>query len=485
MSSRAAVIGVGASIVGFLAFVEFTSGVLQGYFTPMMTDIGAYLGVHDADLNWLEGGQLMLSALVVPAFAKLGDMFGHRRMLLISTALTAVFAAMLPFTDNFILFLIAWAMQGVYVVWLPMEIALIFSRARTMPNAARITAMAAGILVAALEFGAIAGALAGGALIDALDIRVVLAIPAVLVAICFFVILFGVKESPSQQGGTFDTVGLILVSLALISFTGGLSMLRLQGVTAVMPWLVIILGIALLVPFALWELRQDDPLIDVRMFRSASLAPIFLTAGLFGVSVLGAQTPLSTYVRTDPAEVGYGLGLTGFPTSLIIGLYLIGMIVGALLYPVASRLLSPRYALVVAATMVGVGYLMFLPFHDTYIQCVTNMMIAGIGSGALVAALPAAAAAAAPPTQVGVATGLTNSVKTVGGAIASCVFALALLQGISEAASTQTTAGSLSGYFTVWTICGVTGLVAAFLLLFVPKQAFRDAAELEPVVTSA
>lgn len=484
MSNRAAAIGVGASIVGFLAFVEFTSGVLQGYFTPMMTDIGAYLGVHDADLNWLEGGQLMLSALVVPAFAKLGDMFGHRRMLLISTALTAIFAAMLPFTDNFILFLIAWAMQGVYVVWLPMEIALIFSRARTMANAARITAMAAGILVASLEFGAIAGALAGGALIDALDIRVVLAIPAVLVTICFFVILFGVKESPSQQGGRFDTVGLVLVSLALIAFTGGLSMLRLQGTAAVLPWAVIVVGLALLVPFALWELRQDDPLIDVRMFRSASLAPIFLTAGLFGVSVLGAQTPLSTYVRTDPAEVGYGLGLTGFPTSLIIGLYLIGMIVGALLYPTFARLLSPRMALVVAAILVGVGYLLFLPFHDTYIQCVTNMMIAGVGSGALVAALPAAAAAAAPPTQVGVATGLTNSVKTVGGAIASCVFALALLQGISGAAS-DTTAGSLSGYFTVWTICGITGLVAAVLLLFVPKQAFRDAAELETTNAAA
>src|SRR4051794_38818424 len=98
MSNRAPLIGVSASIVGFLAFVEFTSGVLQGYFTPMMSDIGAFLGVNDADLNWLEGGQLMLSALIVPAFAKLGDMFGHRRMLLISTGITAVFAAMLPFT---------------------------------------------------------------------------------------------------------------------------------------------------------------------------------------------------------------------------------------------------------------------------------------------------------------------------------------------------------------------------------------------------
>ena len=79
--SRAARLGPVAAIVGFLAFVEFTSGILQGYYTPLLTDIARHLGIHDADVNWLEGTQLMLSALVVPAFAKLGDMVGHKRML--------------------------------------------------------------------------------------------------------------------------------------------------------------------------------------------------------------------------------------------------------------------------------------------------------------------------------------------------------------------------------------------------------------------
>ena len=90
----------------------------------MLTDIARHLGIHDADVNWLEGAQLMLSALVVPAFAKLGDMVGHKRMLLISTAITAAAALVLPFTDSFWVFLVAWALQGFYVVWLPLEIAL-------------------------------------------------------------------------------------------------------------------------------------------------------------------------------------------------------------------------------------------------------------------------------------------------------------------------------------------------------------------------
>ncbi|GAB3600024.1 MFS transporter [Microbacterium tumbae] len=481
--TRAASIGALASVVGFLAFVEFTSGVLQGYYTPMLTDIARHLGIHDADVNWLEGAQLMLSALVVPAFAKLGDMVGHKRMLLISTALTALAGLVLPFTDSFAVFLAAWALMGFYVVWLPLEIALIWSRSRRMDGRSVITAKAAGILVAALEIGAIGGALLGGALIDALPLTVVLLIPALLVVVCFFVILFGVKESPEQTGGVFDTVGLVLISLALLCFTGGLSLLRLEGgLVSPWSWAVVVLGLLLVIPFVRWELRCDDPLIDVRMFRSPALGPVFLTAGLFGVSVLGAQAPLSTFARTDPDVYGYGLGTAGFMTSLLIGVYLIGMIAGALAYPRIARLTTPRLTLMGASLLVGIGYLLFLPFHDTYLQVVTNMVIAGLGSGALVAALPAAAAAAAPATQTGVATGLTNSVKTVGGAIASCVFGIALLNGVASAATgAEGTAGSLAGYFTVWIVCGVTALVAAALLVLVPKEAFTDRAEATPV----
>ena len=474
--TRAATLGTLATVVGFLAFVEFTSGVLQGYYTPMLTDIARHLGIHDADVNWLEGAQLMLSALVVPAFAKLGDMVGHKRMLLISTALTAAAALVLPFTDSFGVFLAAWALMGFYVVWLPLEIALIWSRSRRMEGRAVITARAAGFLVAALETGAIVGALVGGALIDTLPLTVVLLVPAALIVVCFFVILFGVQESPEPTGGVFDTVGLILISLALICFTGGLGLLRLEdGLANWWSWAVVVLGVALVIPFALWELRHADPLIDVRMFRSPALGPVFLTAGLFGVSVLGAQAPLSTFARTDPGEYGYGLGTSGFSTSLIIGIYLIAMITGALLFPLIARLTAPRLTLMGASTLVGIGFLLFLPFHDTYVQVIVNMVIVGLGSGALVAALPAAAASAAPATQTGVATGLTNSVKTVGGAIASCVFGIALLNGATGAA-TEGTAGSLAGYFTVWIVCGVTALVAAGALAFVPKTAFTDRA---------
>ena len=57
--------------------------------------------------------------------------------------------------------------------------------------------------------------------------------------------------------------------------------------------------------------------------------PVQLTAGLFGVSVLGAQGPLSTFARTDPDDYGYGLGLSTSMVSIVIGGYVVSMLVGA------------------------------------------------------------------------------------------------------------------------------------------------------------
>ncbi|VXB54015.1 MFS transporter [Citricoccus sp. K5] len=491
-----------ASVVGFLAFVEFTSGVLQGYYAPLLTDIARHLGVNDADVNWLEGSQLMLSALVVPMLSKLGDQVGHRKVLIWSTAVTLAASIALVVAPVFWVFLVAWAFQGFYVVWLPLEIALVYVRTVAREDAAAaasgpaaLTRRAAAVLVGALEVGAIAGALAAGALVDTMDVQAVLAVPAVVVGLCLVAIILGVEETPGASLANFrrrdfDMAGLFWVTVALVLIMGSLFVLRGAGLAPDRPgfWLSVLMlvaGALALVRFVRIERQHPDPLIDIRMFTDPALWPVFATAGLFGVSVLGAQAPLSTFARTDPGIYGYGLGTTGFQTSLIIGTYLIAMVAGAGLLPVASRWTSPRLALLCATLCVAVGFGLFLPFHDQIGQVVANMVVVGLGSGALVASLPAAAAAAAPREQTGVATGLTNSVKTVGGAVASCIFGLALAttaaagipgpEVVPEITGTPDvgTAGSFSGYLTVWIVCSATALAAAVLLLFVPKKAFQ------------
>ena len=465
-------------VVGFLVLVELTSGILQGYYTPMLTDIARHLGIDDGDVNWFESAQLMLSALAVPILAKLGDIYGHKRILLVSTVLTAAASWGVAFAPGFWTFLAAWSLQGFYVVWLPMEIALIFSRLRHTPNRAVLTRKAAGLLVGALELGVIGGALLGGVLVERLDgmLWLTLSVPALAVTLCIFAVHFGVPESDSLDGGTVDRTGFVLLAVGLLTLTSGLTFLRINGPGTWWAWAVIAGGLAAFIPFVRYELGRKDPLIDFAMLRRPSMWPVQLTAGLFGISVLGAQAPMSTFARTDPAEHGYGLGLEASQVSIIIGSYVLAMLAGALLFPIVARRTTPRNTLVGASLLVGLGYAMFLPFHDTLPQALANMVVAGLGSGALVAALPSAAAAAAPLNRTGMATGLTNTTKTIGGSFASAVFGIALASTAADALSggTAGTAAPLEGYLTVWTVCSVTALVAAALLLLVPRLAFAD-----------
>ena len=265
----------------------------------------------------------------------------------------------------------------------------------------------------------------------------------------------------------------MILTLGLLLITSGLTFLKINIES---PWWwiaipIMLVGVLVFIPWGRYELRQPDPAIDLRVLRQPNMWPVQLTAGLVGISLLGAQAPLSTFAGTDPVN-GYGLGLDASSISYIIGAYLVSMIIGALLFPRLSKWTSPRIALIVATFFVATGYLLFLPFHQTVPTTFMNMAIAGIGSGALVGALPAAAAAAAPRGQTGIATGLTNTTKTIGGSFASAIFAIVLFLGAGQAVTA--TASSLGSYLIVFTICGIGALVAAVLLFLVPKLAFAD-----------
>jgi len=475
LTNTRSALGITAGLIGWLFLVELTSGILQGYYVPLIPDLVDHLGIHDADYNWFDAAQLLLSALVVPILAKLGDMYGHKRMLLIATVLTAGATWWLAFAGDFVSYLIAFALQGFYVVWLPLEVALIFERGRRTNSGVARTRRAAGLLVVALEVGAIAGALLSGRLFIAFGgaVTPTLMVPAIAVTLVFFAILFGVPESEPLPGRTLDAGGFVLLTLALLLITSGLTFLRTNGPATWWVWALIALGALAFLPFGLYELRQTDPAVDLRVMRKPNMWPVQLTAGLIGISLLGAQAPLSTFAGTDPVN-GYGLGLKSDAISNLIGVYLVSMIIGAVLFPLASRWWSPRATLIVASFLVAAGYLLFLPFHSEVWQVTANMAVAGIGSGALVGALPAAAAAAAPRGQTGIASAMTNTTKTIGGSMASAVFGVVLLSG---GAAVTATAASLFGYVLVWTICGVGALVAAVLLFFVPRLAFTDAPE--------
>jgi predicted MFS family arabinose efflux permease len=367
------------TIVGFLVCVELASGILQGYYTPIFSDIADHLDISDADVNWFEAAQLIVSALAVPVLARLGDMVGAKYVLLLSTAITAVGSWVLAFAPSFTTFLIGWALQGRL-----RDLAADGGRHRLPPDGRLRTSEPAhptrrGILVGALELAVIIGALTSGAIVESTSMTVVLMLPAIVVTVCFFLILFGIERDPGRSGGTFDLIGFLLITDVIGLVMAGLITIRLQGADSPLAWILIALGLASLAPFIIYESRHEEPIIDVRLFASRLQWPVQLTAFLFGMSVLGAQIPLSTFARTDPDVAGYGLGADAAFVSTLIGVYVVFLAVGAFSLPLTTRIFGPRGALIMSSLLVALGYALWLPFHDSTTQALVNMAVVGVG----------------------------------------------------------------------------------------------------------
>lgn len=459
-------------MLALLAAVEIASGVIQGYYGPVLVDIAADLDVAYADLNWLEAAQLVFAALVVPPLARLGDLIGHRRVLLLATAVTAAATWGIALAPSFPLLLLAWTLQGTYVVWLPIEVAVIHRRTAGRPDQGRLTRRAAAILVAVLYLSVIAAALLAGQLADRVSVTTMLLLPAVVVTLCLPLLAL-LEEIPGLGGGRFDWGGLGLLALAVLAVLGGLALVRLDGVGSAPAWAAVAAGLVLLVPWWRYEGRRSDPLVDVRLLREPAQWSVQATAFLLGMSLLGAQVPLSTYFRSDPAVHGYGFGLTAAEGSARVAFYVACLAVGALALGTASRVLGARGAMVTGCVVYAIGYAAWLPLHADPDAAWGVMAVIGLGTGGLVAAIPAAAAAVAPGGRVGSATGLTNASKTIGGGIASAVFAICL----ASTGPTRGEGGTLGGYYAVWAICAVSGLLAALVLgLTARRSAAAEAA---------
>ena len=201
----------------------------------------------------------------------------------------------------------------------------------------------------------IIGALTSGALVEATSMTFLLALPAIVVTVVFFVIWFGIEDTPGHRrpaASTSAASALLTASLGLVM--GGLVAIRLDGPGSLLAWALIVLGLVdALLPFTRYELAQDQPMVDVRLLRAPGQWPVQLTAFLFGMSVLGAQIPLSTFARTDPDVAGYGLGADASFVSTLIGVYVIFLAIGAFTLPLTDPALGPRSALVASSLLVA------------------------------------------------------------------------------------------------------------------------------------
>ncbi|GJF31469.1 MFS transporter [Kitasatospora sp. NE20-6] len=455
------------AVVGLLVLFELTSGFLQGGIAPLLPAIGRELGVPDAELTWVISVQLLAAAVCVPVIGRLGDLYGHRRVLRFTLVCVAAGALLVALAPSLPVLLAGRVLMGPLAALLPLEIAL--ARDRLPVDLAR---SAIARLVGALTLGTLLGGVVTGAVHEATgDVRTTLLVPAVLAVVCVPVSFLAVPESARTVGGRLDRPGAVLLSVAVVLLLSGVSAAKDGG------WLSgTVLGRLLLAVLVagVWvvvELRTTEPLVDVRALADRRVAPFFLCAVVFGAVYFGSQSPDATFLAADPGRTGYGFGLSALGISLVaLPAAVMAVVTSSLTARIAGRL-GYVPALALAFTLMGTGFLVTAVLHAALWQVVAAKVLAGLGTGVALGAMPTVIAEGSDRSRTGVTTALYNNAKTLGGAVAGGVIAslLAASAGRGPRGGTPTE----PGYVTVWLLCAVLAFGAAALTVAVTAAARR------------
>lgn len=456
------------TVVGFLVFCELASGFTQGFTPPLLKDIAAHLAVSDADITWFLTVQSLSAAVCVPLLSKLGDLFGHRRLLRIAVVAVLVGTIVTALVPSYPIVLIGRVLVGALSVWLPLEIALVHTR--ISGDSAR---RAIGLLVTFLTGGAILGTFAaGGIALISPSLSLTLLAPSVLVLIAAFVVFRLVPESPARTATKVDYVGFAGIAVFMVAALIGLRGAGDTGLFAPAAVVPLLIAAAVFVGWVLWELRSPAPAVDVRLVASRRVGPVYLAGLCFGMVMFGGQAQIATFMGSSPGREGYGFEATAGTISLVIGTITILATVGAALFSVLSARIGIRTVLLVGAFLSAAGNFLVLPLHGSFGGYLIASVVQGLGYGLLLGALPARLAELAPAGSTGIAAGIYNSLRTLGGALASAVFAAMLGAALVPGAEFA----GIGGYISIWVFCGAAFVVCFVALLLVPRETAAERA---------
>lgn len=418
-----------------LAAVILGSGAafLEGSVVSVaLPSIGRDLGLSLGGLQWVMNAYLLaLSALMITG-GSLGDLFGRRKIFvggLAGFAATSALCAVAPSGE----FLIgARVLQGAAAAMLvPASLAIIQSSFVEADRGAAI-----GLWSGFSGISTLVGPFLGGWLVDAASWRWVFAVVLLAAAIAAWTGLRHLPESrvPRRECRRPDWTGSVLVSVGLGAVTYALVEAPGQSFTSPGVLLPVVLGVVSLTAFLIVELRVEDPMLPLGVFRSRQ----FSGANAATVCNYMAIGSLFFFLMLQLQEVlGYSAlaaGAATVPTTVIMLLF----------SPLAGRIgqrLGPRLPMTVGPIVLAIGAILLsgLREGDGYLTHVLpGVIVFGVGMTIFVAPLTTAVLGALPSSQAGIASAVNNAIARFAQLMASAALpaAAGLTAGVAVASET-------------------------------------------------
>ncbi len=286
--------------------------------------LAANISVVRNGLDFSPGTTIFVSSLATLTLAAsvlgagvLGDKYGMKRMFVAGACGAVVFGFIGVAAPNVAVLMIARACIGVAFAFLT-GLSLAIMNAVFPPD--RRAGAIAGYLAAVYAFGMVP-ATVGSLLAERIGWRSGLLVTPVLAILVVMITLRYVPETQSSHRRT-DIPGLLLVALALIGLTYGMSVL--QGGVSAAAIAPILMGILAAAAFIWWELRCDDPALDLRIFRSHRFNAV-VTAGAANNLVQGGSMIMVTfYLVIIRGESTWAFALLLIPATLVSALAALG-----------------------------------------------------------------------------------------------------------------------------------------------------------------
>jgi len=327
---------------------------LASFLTPFMLSatnvalpsMGAEFGLDTIALGWIQTSYLLSSAVVLIPIGRIADIHGRKGVFILGTAVYAISCMAMPFSTSGPVLIALRVVQGVGGAMIfGTSVAILTS---VFPPGE--TGKALGINVATVYSAIALGPFLGGILTTHLGWRSIFFFSAAIgVAVLLLTIALLKGEWAEARGRKFDATGSVLYAMALASIMVGA--LALSGNIAAFPFgtpiqaAIFLGGGVLLFLFALWELRNPSPVLDIRLFRNnrvfalSNLAALISYAATYAVSFF-----LSLYLQT----------VKGLSPDVAGTVLLAQPIVQAVLSPAAGWLSDRASTRIVASLGIGI-----------------------------------------------------------------------------------------------------------------------------------
>jgi EmrB/QacA subfamily drug resistance transporter len=453
-------VAVAAPSTRWLALGVVLIGTLTGTLANSMANValpsvmGAF-NVSVGDALWLVTLYVLMFSVPMPVFGRLGDLYGYKRIYLISLSLFAVFSLLAGLAPNFPMLLFFRALQGLAnAPTLPVVMGII---ALLFPAGERGQALGMWAFVNSASHAV--GPPLSGFLVQYWSWQ---AMFLILVPVSLLGVILVARWVPSdtrQGSGGFDYAGAGTFTLAMLGLMAALTQGPKVGWVS---GIVLFSGAAfvgLMVTLAFIERRASAPFIDTSLLRNRPYAAAVGVISLQLFLQFGLALVLPLFLVQIQGQSSSVTGLVVF--SLPMTMAVVAPFAGRLADRRGNRLISASGMGIVAA---GALAMTALAAATSAIAVIPVLVLIGIGMGFVQSPTAAAVTQVAPQEKLGVALGLYNMLRFVGGMLGTTILGILLDVGSPQL-------GLLGAFRVDFGLTAILAGAAALLALSLPKAA--------------